>query len=73
MHTTRTFILRLLVDSEDARGLRGALRSVAEDEEHPFSDQESLVALLQGMARASGDRGVKALAQPRRAARPEAE
>lgn len=46
MRTTRTFVLRLLVDSEDPTALRGALQPVPEGEAQPFSDEVALLALL---------------------------
>ena len=46
MRTTRTFILRLLVDSEEPARIRGALRPVAHDEELAFSEEQSLLSLI---------------------------
>lgn len=46
MRTVRTFILRLLLDSDDPTALRGALRAVDAAEEHTFADAERLLALL---------------------------
>ncbi|MGQ9583787.1 MAG: hypothetical protein ACUVXG_00125 [Anaerolineae bacterium] len=46
MRTVETFILRLLIDTDDPHALRGALRAVADDEERPFAGERALVALL---------------------------
>jgi len=46
MRRIQTFILRLLLDTDDPHVLRGALRSVADDEDHPFASAQSLVNLL---------------------------
>jgi len=46
MRTIRTFILRLLVDTEEPQALRGAVRSVPNDDECSFADGQSLLALL---------------------------
>lgn len=46
MRTTRTFVLRLLVDTDEPEVLRGVFRPVSENGEHPFTDEESLLALL---------------------------
>lgn len=46
MRTTMTFILRLLLDSSEPEALRGVLQSVANGEEHPFSNADSLLKLL---------------------------
>lgn len=46
MRTTRTFILRLLLDSDDPTALRGALCSVDTSEERTFADAGRLLALL---------------------------
>lgn len=50
MRTTRTFILRLLLDSDDPTALRGALRAVDAAEEHTFADAGRLLALLRAEA-----------------------
>ncbi len=52
MRTTRTFILRLLVDSEDPTALRGALHAVGELHERAFASPARLLELLQQMAAA---------------------
>ncbi len=50
MRTVRTFILRLLLDSDDPAALRGALRAVDTSKEHTFADVERLLALLRAEA-----------------------
>ncbi len=47
MRTTRTFILRLLVDSEDPTALRGTLHAVGELQAHAFAGPARLLELLQ--------------------------
>ena len=49
MRKIQTFILRLLVDTEESQALRGAVRFVANAEEHTFADGQSLLALLRQM------------------------
>jgi len=49
MHTIQTFILRLLVDTDEPQALRGTVRSVTDDEKHSFTDGPSLLALLRRM------------------------
>ncbi len=51
MRTTRTLILRLLVDADEPNVLRGVLRPVSETDEHPFADEEALLVLLRQMTR----------------------
>ncbi len=46
MHSIRIFVLRLFVDSERPHCLRGALRSIPEDETYLFADEQALLALL---------------------------
>jgi hypothetical protein len=46
MRTIRTFVLRLLVDTNEPQALRGTVRSVADDEERSFTDGPSLLVLL---------------------------
>lgn len=46
MRATRTFILRLMVNSAEPQALRGDLRPVPEGEPMPFADEEALLALL---------------------------
>ena len=50
MRSTQTFILRLLVDTEDPKRLRGAIRSVIDGEERPFSGDAALLSLLHTLA-----------------------
>jgi hypothetical protein len=47
MRTVQTFILRLFLDSERPGAILGALRAVLESEEWAFTDEQSLLALLQ--------------------------
>lgn len=47
MRTSRTFILRLLVDTEDPTAVRGALRAVGEPQERAFSSPARLLEILQ--------------------------
>lgn len=54
MREIHTFVLRLLVDTDEPQTLRGVLRAVADDEEHPFTDEQALLALLYGMGHATG-------------------
>ena len=51
MRTIQTFVLRLLVDADEPHQLRGALRSVATDEENAFADAQDLVNLLRRLVR----------------------
>jgi hypothetical protein len=50
MRTTHTFVLRLLVDTDEPYQLRGALHSVVDDANHPFADVQALLDLLRRMA-----------------------
>ena len=52
MRTTRTFVLRILVDTEDPSPLRGTVRSIADDEEQTFADERALREILREMCRA---------------------
>jgi hypothetical protein len=54
MRTIRTFILRLLVDIDEPQTLRGMLRSVVDNEEHSFTDEQSLLALLYSVSHITG-------------------
>ncbi|MCU0485480.1 MAG: hypothetical protein MUC85_05155 [Anaerolineales bacterium] len=49
MRTIKTIFLRLLVDTEEPHALRGVLHTVSEDVQYPFTDEQSLVSLLQQM------------------------
>ena len=51
MRTTLTFVLRLLVDTDDPQVLRGMIRTVGCTEEHAFADEQALLALRQMMER----------------------
>jgi hypothetical protein len=57
MRTTRTFILRLLADTDDPQALRGMLRTVGGAEEHTFADGQALLALLRQMIERVPDAG----------------
>ena len=46
MRTTRTFILRLLVNSAEPQALRGDLRPLPAGEAQLFPDEQALLALL---------------------------
>lgn len=64
MRTARTFILRLLLDSDDPTALRGALRAVDAAEEHTFADAGRLLALLRAEATATAAPEAAPEAQP---------
>lgn len=51
MRTIKTYILRLLVDTDEPQVLRGTVRAVAGDDEHPFADGPSLLTLLRQISR----------------------
>ena len=46
MRTTRSFILRLFVDSERPQALHGVIRSVTDAQEWSFVDGQALLKLL---------------------------
>jgi hypothetical protein len=50
MRTIQTYILRLLMDTEEPHALRGVIRAVANDEEHAFADEPALLYLLRRMS-----------------------
>jgi hypothetical protein len=50
MRAMRTYILRLLVDTEELHTLRGVIRAVADDREQTFSDGQALLTLLRQMS-----------------------
>ena len=52
MRAIRTLILRLLVDSDQPQAVRGVVQAVADDEQHYFTDEQGLLALLQRLSRA---------------------
>jgi len=56
MRIIRTFILRLLVDTESPL-LRGTVRAVEEDVEWPFVGEEALLALVREMVRSCPGEG----------------
>lgn len=53
MRKIQTFILRLLLNPDEPQALRGAIRAAADDEEHTFTDGQSLLDLLYRMSRAA--------------------
>ncbi len=53
MRILKTFVLRLLIDSETPTTLRGAIRAIANDEEYTFTDGQTLLALLQQIGQAA--------------------
>ena len=53
MRKVQTLILRLLLNPDEPQALRGAIRAVADDEEHTFADGQSLLDLLHQMNRAN--------------------
>ncbi len=46
MRTIRTFVLRLMADTEEPEQLRGSVRSVSNDAEYPFTDAQALLTVL---------------------------
>jgi len=46
MRVIRTCIVRLVVDSDDPKSLRGKLHLVESDDEFAFKDEQSLIKLL---------------------------
>ena len=46
MRTIRTIILRLMTDTDQPQSLRGLLQDVADSEQHHFTDEQTLLALL---------------------------
>ncbi|MCB0200299.1 MAG: hypothetical protein H6649_07795 [Caldilineae bacterium] len=51
MREIRTFVLRLVADTEDPEALRGVLCPVADDKQHPFADEQTLLLLLRRVSR----------------------
>jgi hypothetical protein len=51
MRTTHSFLLRLLIDSDDPSALRGVIRSIVDANEQPFGDAQELIAALRQMIR----------------------
>jgi hypothetical protein len=51
MHRTHTFILHLLLDSEQPEVLRGTLQSVSEGNARAFIDEVKLIEILHEMMR----------------------
>jgi hypothetical protein len=54
MRTIQTYILRLLVDTEEPLTVRGAIRAVADDEEQTFVDGQALLTLLHRISGRAG-------------------
>lgn len=52
MRATHTFILRLLIDTNEPLQLRGSLHCIADDSDHPFADAQTLLDLLRHMTSA---------------------
>ncbi|MCX7840538.1 MAG: hypothetical protein N2559_13960 [Anaerolineae bacterium] len=46
MRTTFTFVLYLLVDTDEPARLRGILRPIANEADYPFSDEQELLDLM---------------------------
>ncbi|MCU0485873.1 MAG: hypothetical protein MUC85_07135 [Anaerolineales bacterium] len=46
MRVIQTIILRLLIDSDLPQSLRGVMQVVGDSEQHSFTDEQSLLALL---------------------------
>lgn len=46
MRTVKTFILRLLVDTDQPQALRGMLNAVADGNLYSFTDEQSLLRCL---------------------------
>lgn len=55
MREIRTFILRLLIDTDSPQTLRGVLRAVAQDEEYSFNSEQSLRALLHRLSQTNDE------------------
>ncbi|MBN1485800.1 MAG: hypothetical protein JXA37_13885 [Chloroflexia bacterium] len=51
MRTVQSFILRLLIDDKEPGSLRGALREISTEDEHPFTDQGEFLNLIHQMIR----------------------
>jgi hypothetical protein len=49
VRTIHTFVLRLLVDTNESDALRGSLHSVSTNKEEPFADAQALLDLLRQM------------------------
>lgn len=50
MRTIQTFVLRLLLDTEEPNTLRGSLRLISNEAEYPFANARELLQLLQQLA-----------------------
>jgi len=53
VRTIQTFIVRLVVESDEPEAVRGVVRSITSDEEHTFTDGQTLLAWLRQMSRAA--------------------
>jgi hypothetical protein len=49
MHTIQTFVLRLFIDLDSLKVLRGSLQIPTEEEVHPFSSEKMCGVLLRQM------------------------
>jgi hypothetical protein len=54
MRTIQTYILRLLVDSDEPHTVRGVIQAVADDEEQAFADGQALLTWLRRMSGHAG-------------------
>jgi hypothetical protein len=54
MRTIRTYILRLLVDTDEPHTMRGVIHAVADDEEQTFADGQALLTWLRRMSGRAG-------------------
>ena len=52
MREIQTFILRLLVNTDEPKAVRGILHVVADGEEYPFTDGQLLLNLLERLSHA---------------------
>ena len=50
MRKIQTFVLRLLKNTDEPHKLRGVIQPIDDDEEYPFSDEQSLLTLLRQMS-----------------------
>lgn len=58
MRTIRTFVLRLLIDTDEPHtAVRGVLRAVADGSEYPFADAQTLLGLLQDLSTPTSEEG----------------
>lgn len=64
MRAIRTFVLRLLIDSDDPQTLRGVIHAVASGEQQPFADGPALLALLAHLTAKGSDNTVNSKNEP---------